>query len=905
MMGVIGRVIQAMAVGRTVTLSRSAGGNVFTIVVGMALFGLIAATPACAVQVDPATQRREAAGARVSGRYDDALRGYRALADAPAEPLATARAADRRDLLRLLVELARYDETVTLGTRYASDSLDGRYVAFPVADALRARGRLDEAATWYERAAAGPDSLPARLALAELQLLSGNRARASRELDAFIDVYNNATGTLTSTDLAAIAGAVRQLGDEQPRLFRDALRAYDAAIAADSTNLDARIALGELFLEKYNGPDAAATLAGVLRLNPNHPRALLAEARRRYTDGEPGATKLVAQALEQAPDLVAAHVFRARLELDVENFPAAEKEAQRALEVDPASLDALALLAAVRHLRGDAAGVDAARQLATTRTSRPVAFFVTLADVAARNRLYADAVTFARQGVSLDSSAARAQAVLGVNLLRVGDMAGGRRALEAAFAGDPYDVWTKNTLDMLDAVRGYREVVTPHFRIVLDEREADLLAPYATALAEEAYARFAARYGWEPDGPIRVELYPRHADFSVRTVGLAGFGALGVSFGPVVAMDSPAARDAGVFNWGSTLWHEIAHTFTLGASRHRIPRWLSEGLSVWEERQARTGWGSEVSPEFLAAYIGGSLPPPSRLTDAFMRPAYPAQVQFAYVEASLVCQLIAEDHGAEALPRLVKAYGDGLDTPAAFQKVLGVTTKQFDQRFDEWIRRLHASEIAAVSPWRGGDSTVTAPVLGGAYADAMREAVAALSERQDDRARVQLERAAEMAPGATGSQAPRRLLAALHLRRGDSTAAATTLAAHLAVDEDDYEAQLQLADLHQEAGDTDGAIAALEATMWVSPYDIGTHERLAALYDRAPRPALAVRERRAVLALGPVDEAEARYQLARALHVAGDATGARREVLRALEIAPAFERAQALLLTLRSGGGRP
>ena len=652
-------------------------------------------------------------------------------------------------------------------------------------------------------------------------------------------------------------------------------------------------------------PPVAATLTDVLRINPNHPRALLAEARRRYTDGEAGATKLVAQALELAPDLVAARVFRARLELDVENFPAAEKEAQRALEVDPGSLDALALLAAVRHLRGDVAGVDAARQLAAARSPRPVGFFVTLADVAARNRLYADAVTYARQAVSLDSTAARAQAVLGVNLLRVGDMAAGRRALEAAFAGDPYDVWTKNTLDMLDAVSGYREVVTPHFRIVLDEREADLLAPYATALAEEAYARFAARYGWEPDGPIRVELYPRHADFSVRTVGLAGFGALGVSFGPVVAMDSPAARDAGVFNWGSTLWHEIAHTFTLGASRHRIPRWLSEGLSVWEERQARTGWGSEVSPEFLAAYTGGALPPPSALTDAFMRPAYPAQVQFAYVEASLVCQLIAEDHGAEALPKLVKAYGEGLDTPSAFQKVLGVTTKQFDKRFDEWIRRLHASEIAAVSPWRGGDSTVTAPMLGGAYADAMREAAAALSARQDDRARVSLERASEMAPGATGTQAPRRLLAALHLRGGDSTAAASALTAHLAVDEDDYEAQLQLADLHQASGDAAGAIAALEATMWVAPYDAAAHERLATLYDSAPRPALAVRERQAVVALGPVDEAEARYQLARALHAAGDATGARREVLRALEIAPAFERAQALLLTLRSGGGRP
>jgi Tfp pilus assembly protein PilF len=54
----------------------------------------------------------------------------------------------------------------------------------------------------------------------------------------------------------------------------------------------------------------------------------------------------------------------------------------------------------------------------------------------------------------------------------------------------------------------------------------------------------------------------------------------------------------------------------------------------------------------------------------------------------------------------------------------------------------------------------------------------------------------------------------------------------------------------------------------------------------------------AVLALNPVDEAEARYQLALAWFQAGDMAAARREVLRALEIAPAFEKAQELLLRI-------
>ena len=87
--------------------------------------------------------------------------------------------------------------------------------------------------------------------------------------------------------------------------------------------------------------------------------------------------------------------------------------------------------------------------------------------------------------------------------------------------------------------------------------------------------RSQKKYAYTPPPPIRIEVYRSHADFSVRTVGLAGLGALGVSFGTTLAFDSPAAKDAGPFNWGSTVWHELAHTFTLGSTDNRIPRWLS------------------------------------------------------------------------------------------------------------------------------------------------------------------------------------------------------------------------------------------------------------------------------------------------------------------------------------------
>ncbi|HEX6559963.1 MAG TPA: hypothetical protein VF021_10885, partial [Longimicrobiales bacterium] len=94
---------------------------------------------------------------------------------------------------------------------------------------------------------------------------------------------------------------------------------------------------------------------------------------------------------------------------------------------------------------------------------------------------------------------------------------------------------------------------------------------------------------------------------------------------------------------------------------------------------------------------------------------------------------------------------------------------------------------------------------------------------------------------------------------------------------------------------------ALESAIYIWPYDMTVHVRLADLYARTGNAKGAVRERQVIVALQPVDMAEARYQLALAHYQAGDRANARREVLRALEAAPSFERAQELLLKLSEG----
>jgi tetratricopeptide (TPR) repeat protein len=113
---------------------------------------------------------------------------------------------------------------------------------------------------------------------------------------------------------------------------------------------------------------------------------------------------------------------------------------------------------------------------------------------------------------------------------------------------------------------------------------------------------------------------------------------------------------------------------------------------------------------------------------------------------------------------------------------------------------------------------------------------------------------------------------------------------------------IRAARLRLTLGDTARAAASLERAIYVHPYDAAVHQQLAQLYGALRRWPEAVRERRAAVALKPVDMADARYQLALALDRAGQPTEARTEVLRALELAPNFAAAQELLLKLSGGG---
>ena len=755
----------------------------------------------------------------------------------------------------------------------------------------------------------GPARLTAKLNLAETHRQRGAWQPAETLWRDIRQTYQTEPA-LSARDLYAIASATRHLGRSDPQLFKEAVQLFDQASRKDPSYLDAGIALGELLLEKYNNQEAAALFREMLAIDDKHPRALLGLARSQHFDYSSEAVTTALQALFINPNLVPARVFMSRLFIELEQFGDARHEAELALEVNPVSLEALTMLGVVNHLEHNREQFAAIERQVMDLNPHYAEFYATLADLAAQNRLYRDAEQFAQRAVQLDSLSWRGYGLLGMNQLRLGQIEAGRINLERSFAGDPYNVWIKNTLQLADTFKDYVQVERGNFRVVLHVQENSLLSEYIHDLTEQAYRHLETRYRHQPDGPIRVELYPDHADFSVRSVGLAGVGLLGVCFGPVVAMDSPAARSRGEFNWGSTLWHELAHVFHLSMTANRVPRWFSEGLAVYEERIARPGWGGDVTPDFLLAYLDGRLLPVSQLNNGFVRPSYPEQVIHSYFQASLVFEFIEQRWGFDVIRASLNAYRDSKNPDAVLLEQLQLDSAALDAAFDDYLKTRYATALNALSkdvesgqptePAEPSDRVTAETALPDKYFDQLKLGQLLYEQGNLDLAELFLQRAQQLFPEYAGEDSSYWLLANLYLQQEQYPQAETQLEQLIAINAEHYPAQLELAKLRIRRGDNAAAAEVLEAAIYIYPYDIELHQDLASYQAALGNWERVARERRALLALDPVDKAEAHYQLAYAYERAGDRSSAREQILYALEIAPNYYRAQELLLSLRA-----
>lgn len=696
---------------------------------------------------------------------------------------------------------------------------------------------------------------------------------------------------------AVRAEAAWALNDPQTanRLFRTA-----ASLSPDDGNI--RVRWGDLFADSHQDSEAMNLYSEALNIDASNAFALLGAARVLVGGFDDEANAFLEPLLtsDSMHDgaRAAAWLLVARVSLESSNLQQAEDALQTAEAILTAAdwppLDLYALRAAADLLRNITNSPHTAKSLAYNPAyggiyAVPAHFYVI-------TRRYREAIDLYQKAVEIEPGLAAAHEALGINLLRDNQVSRARRHLEIAHEEDPFSPQAVNTLRLLDSFDDFELINDPAMPepgvlpivLRLHRDEAAVIAPYAIALTRDSIAEFTDRYGFELREPVIVEMYPDHEDFAVRTAGMPGIGILGATFGYVVAMDSPSGRPPEQFQWGTTLWHEMAHVFTLEATHHLVPRWFSEGVSVLEEWRSGPTPGVRIPMSVYQAMSEDKFLPIAELDEGFIRPTYEEQVIVSYMQAGLICQYIDERFGAVKLREMLAGFRDGLLTAEVIPAVFDMPPAAFDERFDAFVRERHGTALDNLEEWHRTQAAVGKKIEAEDWGGILE-----LAEHQ-----------LTLLPGYTEPDSPYLALALAYEQLGQQHEALRTLEAFHERGGYDPGALKKLARLLRDDGRIDDAIQALETVTMVEPLDPELHGTLGDLLLANGRADDALVEFGILLALDPHDKATAHYQMAAAHHALGDRDASREQLLLALDVAPNYRPAQRLLLELmRAGDG--
>jgi predicted Zn-dependent protease len=747
---------------------------------------------------------------------------------------------------------------------------------------------------------------------------------------------------LDPPSLVALGNALL-LMNKDPKLILNTFFDQVKTLAPDTR--EAWLAAGDLALQKHDFSLAATNFNAALQRFPNDPDAEFGLARA-YASSDIERMGAALQAvLDQNPNYVPAMLLLVDHLVDAEQYEDASKLLDTIFKVNPWDPEAWAYRSAIANLQNDTNGEVSARGNALRFWPTNPRVDQLIGEKLSQNYRFREGAEHQRQALEFDPEYLPAKIELAQDLLRLGDETEGWQLAREVHETDRYDITAFNLNSLRQEMAHFKTITNQDFIVRMAANEAPLYGDQVLELLQRAKDTVTKKYGMQLDQPTYVEIFSEEKDFGVRTFGMPlNPGFLGVCFGHVITANSPAAQ-ANPENWQDVLWHEFCHVVTLNITRNKMPRWLSEGISVYEERQANPVWGQKMNPRYREMILGTDLTPIANLSSAFMTPKSPYHVQFAYYESSLVVEYIVQRFGFDALKNILTDLGDGVNINDAIAR----RTEPMDKLEKDFAAFAtdRANNLAPGLDWRkpGEETAASAPAFPANPSDSngpgvsvitrlMRkraednvktnaaaapvaftaglragnvapnywqlliQAQTALNDHRWADAKAPLETLIKLYPAQTGSDSAYALLAGAHRELNETNEERQVLIQLAALDSDNTDAYARLMELDEARGDWEGIAENAERFLAVNPLLPLPYQELARASEQLDHPAPAIRSYQRLLLLDPPDPADVHYRLARLLHKSGDAAGAKRNVLQALEDAPRFPDALRLLLEI-------
>ena len=745
-----------------------------------------------------------------------------------------------------------------------------------------------------------------------------------------------------------VFGQALLLTGEDPKRVLEML--YDTAKKEDPTLRDVYLASGGLALEKHDFALAAQRFEEGLKKLPDDPDLQFGLARA-YA---PSDSALTSAALEAALRRNSNHVGCLLLltdqNLDAEDYSSVQESLDRINAVNPWDPEAWAYRAVLAHLQNQP---DAERQARETALkfwpSNPrVDYQIGLK--LSQNYRFAEGAAHQRQALQMDSDYLLAKAQLAQDLLRLGEEAEGWKLASEVQKQDGYDVEAYNLANLHDLMGKFATLTNGDFLVRMSRHEAAVYGDQVLELLTQARSNLCAKYGMDVKRPTFVEIFPEQKDFEVRTFGMPGNpGYLGVCFGTVITANSPASHPGHAVNWQAVLWHEFCHVVTLQLTRNKMPRWLSEGISVYEEAQRNPAWGQQMNPRYREMVLGDDLTPVSKLSAAFISPKSELHMQFAYYESSLVVEFIVQRFGIEHLKAILRDLGQGLE----INQAIATNTAPIEKLEEDFAKfaRERAEQLAPGLDWEKPDwakpegalaldasrslfPLTNAPAIdhqtnsssGGIsrrpltprtpvdresqvaqwladhptnYYALTDQAQRLLEQKKFQDAKAPLQKLVELYPAQKGEDSAWAMLASVHRALDETNAERQVLVRLAELDDAAPDAYARLMELGAAAQDWPGVLQNARRYLAVNPLVAQPYRFLAQASDHLGDSPTAILAYRALLQLNPLDPAEVHFRLAELLHRAGDPE-AKRHLLQALEEAPRYRAALRLLLQIEN-----
>jgi tetratricopeptide (TPR) repeat protein len=224
-----------------------------------------------------------------------------------------------------------------------------------------------------------------------------------------------------------------------------------------------------------------------------------------------------------------------------------------------------------------------------------------------------------------------------------------------------------------------------HFVLKTRPGKDTLLAPYALAALEKAYAGLTKDLGVVPPGKVRVEIYDSArslAHVSPLTVEqIKASGTIALCKYSRLMITSPKALLRG-YAWLDTVSHEFVHYLVTQKGRNTVPIWLQEGLAKFLETRWRGTPGLAVDDMSLQllqdAARKNKLIPFSRMHPSIAMLPTQEQAALAFAEVEAAIRLLYQRGGQAALTELVSAMASGFSDQQAVAQAYGKTFQEFE-----------------------------------------------------------------------------------------------------------------------------------------------------------------------------------------------------------------------------------